>query len=113
MTIQDRIESLGGLHDAIIASLAWSAEERRLRIVVDNVNSNSFGLPEYPGPRGATLIFSEVTHLDVNANLTVGGLMVYDWTIARQEPTTYASSLMLSPGGQLTIVCRSIEIVEG
>ena len=39
--------------------------------------------------------------------------MVYDWAIARQEPTTYASSLMLSPGGKLTIVCRSIEIVEG
>jgi hypothetical protein len=113
MTIQDRIESLGGLHDAIILSLAWSAEERCLRIVVDDINSNTNGLPEYPGALGATLIFSEVTQLEVNANLTVGGLMVYDWTIARQEPTTYASSLMLSPGGKLTIECQSIEIVEG
>ena len=113
MTIQDRIESLGGLHDAIILSLAWSAEERGLRIVVDDINSNPHGLPETPGPRGATLIFSEVTHLEVNANLTVGGLMVYDLAIERQEPDTYASSLSLSPGGQLTIECRSIEIVEG
>jgi hypothetical protein len=113
MTIQDRIESLGGLHDAIILSLAWSAEERRLRIVVDDINSNTNGRPEYPGPRGATLIFSEVTHLDVNANLTEGGLMVYDWTIARPEPDTYASSLSLSPGGKLTIECQSLEIVEG
>ena len=113
MTIQDRIESLGGLHDAIILSLAWSAEDRRLRIVVDNVNSNTFGLPEDPGPRSATLVFSEVTHLDVNANLTVAGLMVYDWTITSKGPDTYASSLMLSPGGKLTIECRSIEIVEG
>ena len=113
MTIQDRIESLGGLHDAIILSLAWSAEERCLRIVVDDINSNTNGLPEYPGPRSATLVFSEVTHLDVNANLTVAGLMVYDWTIARQEPTTYTLSLMLSPGGKLTIECQSIEIVEG
>ena len=112
MTIQDRIESLGGLYDAIILSLAWSAEERRLRIVVDNVNSNTFGLPEYPGPRSATLVFSEVTHLDVNANLTVAGLMVYDLAIERKGPDTYASSLMLSPGGKLTIECGSIEIVE-
>ena len=81
MTIQDRIESLGGLHDAIILSLAWSAEERRLGIAVDDINSNINGLPEYLGARSATLVFSEVTHLDVNANLTVAGLMVYDWTI--------------------------------
>jgi|688.fasta_scaffold115087_2 hypothetical protein len=113
MTIQDRIESLGGLHDAIILSLAWSAEERCLRIVVDDINSNTFGLPEDPGPRSATLVFSEVTCLDVNANLTVAGLMVYDWTITSKGPDTYASSLMLSPGGKLTIECRSIEIVEG
>jgi hypothetical protein len=113
VTIQDRIESLGGLHDAIILSLAWSAEERGLRIVVDDINSNTHGLPENPGPRGATLIFSEVTHLEVNANLTVGGLMVYDLAIERKGPDTYASSLSLSPGGQLTIECRSIEIVEG
>ena len=96
MTIQDRIESLGGLHDAIILSLAWSAGDRRLRIAVDNVNSNTYGLPEYPGPRSATLVFSEVTNLEVNANLTVAGLMVYDWTIERKEPDTYASSLSLS-----------------
>lgn len=113
MTIQGRIELLGGLHDAIILSLAWSAEERRLRIVVDDINSNANGLAEYPGPRIATLVFSEVTYLDVNANLTVAGLMVYDWTNASREPDTYASSLMLSPGGKLTIECRSIEIVEG
>ncbi len=113
MTIQDRIESLGGLHDAIILSLAWSAEERRLGIAVDDINSNINGLPEYLGARSATLVFSEVTHLDVNANLTVAGLMVYDWTITSKGPDTYASSLMLSPGGKLTIECRSIEIVEG
>ena len=113
MTIQDRIESLGGLHDAIILSLAWSAEERRLGIAVDDINSNTNGLPEYLGPRSATLVFSEVTHLEVNANLTVGGLMVYDLAIERTGPDAYASSLMLSPGGKLTIECRSIEIVEG
>ena len=113
MTIQDRIESLGGLHDAIILSLAWSAGDRRLRIAVDNVNSNTYGLPEYPGPRSATLVFSEVTHLEVNANLTVAGLMVYDWTIERTGSDTYASSLSLSPGGKMTIECQSIEIVEG
>lgn len=112
MTIQDRIDSLGGLHDAIILSLAWSAEEGCLWIAVDDINSNTNGLPEYPGPISATLVFSEVTHLEVNANLLEDGMMIYEWAIACKWPDTYASSLSLSPGGKLTIECRSIQIVE-
>jgi hypothetical protein len=60
ITIQDRIESLGGLHNAVIASLTWSAEDRSLRIAVNDINSNIFGLPEYPGPSGATFVSSGV-----------------------------------------------------
>jgi len=110
MTIQDRIDSLGGLHDAIIMSLAWSADDRRLRVAVDDVNSNTFGLPEYPGPIGATFVFSGVTRLEVNADLASQGMMVYEWTMSRKGPGTHVSRIALSPGGEVIVECRSIEI---
>ena len=110
MTIQDRIESLGGLHDATILSVAWIAAERQLLIEVDDIYSNAVGLPEYPGPTRATLVFSEVTLLELNSDLAADGLMVYEWTMSRSVPDRYASSISLSPGGKLTIECRSVEI---
>ena len=110
MTIKDRVESLGGLHDAVILSLVWNAQDRRLEIAVDDINSNTNGLPEYQGPVSAMLQFSEVSRFEVNANLAEVGLMVYEWTISRKGPDILASTISLSPGGELTIECRSIEI---
>jgi hypothetical protein len=110
MTIQNRIESLGGLHDATIISLAWSAEDRRLLIEIDDINSNTNGLPEYPGPIRATFVFSEVTLLELKADLAEDGLMVYEWKMSRKGPDRQASSISLTPGGELAIECRSVEI---
>lgn len=110
MAIQSQIESLGGLHDARVMSLAWNAEDRTFSLVVDDINANTSGLPEYPGRSMATLVFSGVTLLQAEADLALDGLMIFEWIIARKEPEGFCSSISLSPGGRLAIECRHIDI---
>ena len=110
MSIQSRIQSLGGLHDARVMSLAWHPYDRTLLIVVDDINANTNGLPEYPGKTEATLVFSEVTLLRIDADLACDGLLIFDWIISRNEPDVYSSSMVLSPGGRLAIECRHIVV---
>ena len=110
MNVEDRIKSLGSLHDTIITSIIWSAEKRRLIIEIDDLNTNTDGLPEYPGPIKGTFVFSEVTVLELTVDLAVDGLMVYDWTMSRKGPDTQSTSISLSPGGQMIIDCLSVEI---
>ena len=110
MSIQSRIKSLGGLHDARVTSLAWHPDDRTLLMVVDDINANTNGLPEYPGKTEATLVFSEVTLLHIEADLACDGLLIFDWIISRKEPDGYSSSVVLSPGGRLAIECRKIAV---
>jgi hypothetical protein len=82
ISIQRRVESLGGLHDSRLIAIDWSAEARRLRIVVDDLHANTRGHPGYPGPTQATVTFSEVSRLDVAAELTLEGLSIFEWSIS-------------------------------
>lgn len=113
MSIEKKIESLGGLHDSMVMAVDWNAEARTLRIVVDDINANTRGLPEHPGPARATLVFSEVRLLHADADLASAGLRIFEWVISRSEPDGFCSSIALSPGGRLAIECRQIAIEPG
>lgn len=110
MSIQSQVESLGGLHDAMVMSLTWNAEKRTLSVVVDDINANTSGLPEYPGRSMATFVFSGVTLLHAEVDLALDGLMIFEWIISRKEPDGYCSSISFSPDGRLAIECRHIDI---
>lgn len=110
MSIQSKMEALGGLHDAMVMSLAWSAEDRALSIVVDDINANTRGFPEYPGRSTAKFVLSGVTLLEAQAELGLDGLTIFEWIISEKGPDGYRSSISLSPGGRLVIECGRIDI---
>jgi hypothetical protein len=110
MSIQSQVESLGGLHDSRLIAIDWSAEERRLRLVVDDLHANTWGYPGYPGPTRATVTFSEISRLDVAADLTLEGLSIFEWSLSLEAQGLFSSVIGLAPGGRVSIVCRSIEI---
>jgi hypothetical protein len=112
ISLQRLVESLGGLHDARVIAIEWSAEDRRLRIVVDDIYANNRGLPEYLGPMQATVMFSDASRLSVEAELTLDGLSIYDWTISRKAPDNFSSVIAFSPGGKVALECRAIDIVR-
>lgn len=110
MTLERRIASLGGLHDAMVTAIEWQPADRRLRIVVDDVHANQRDLPGDPGREGATVTFSGVTRLAVSADLAVEGLTIFEWTVGRPAPDVYASQIAFAPGGRMEIDCREIDI---
>lgn len=111
ISLQRFVESLGGLHDARVLVLEWSAVDRRLRIVVSDIYANSLGLPEYSGPTQATVVFSDTSRLEVEADFTLDGLSIFDWIMSRKDRDTISSVITFAPGGKLTVECRSIDIV--
>jgi len=98
-----------------LIAIDWSAEARRLRIVVDDLHANTRGHPGYPGPTQATVTFSEVSRLDVAAELTLEGLSIFEWSISLEAQRSFSSVIGLAPGGRLIVECRTIEIdgIEG
>lgn len=107
------IESLGGLHDASLLKLLWRAADSCLEIEIDDLHANLNGLPEYKGPTKATFVFSEVTRLSMEVDLTDSGLMLYDWKFGKSGVSNYASEISFSPGGRVSIECDHIEWVKG
>lgn len=112
ISLQCLVESLGGLHDARAIAIEWSADDRRVRIVVDDIYANNRGLPEYPGPMQATVIFSDTSRLNVEAELALDGLSIYEWTISRKDPDSFSSVITFSPGGKVALECREIDIIR-
>lgn len=106
------VESLGGLHDATLLKLLWRADEKCVEIEIDDLHANFNGLPEYQGPTKATFVFSQVTRLTVDANLTESGLMLYDWTFEKSGTPDYACEISFSPSGRVSIACGRIECVK-
>jgi hypothetical protein len=112
-TIPQLIGSLGGLHDAALQKLTWHAAESCLEIEIDDLHANFSGLPEYQGPTKATFVFSEVTRLHLEADLTISGLALYDWTFGERRTAQFALEISFSPAGKVTIECGRIECVKG
>ena len=110
MSIPRRVESLGGLHDARRIAIDWRAEERRLRLVVDDLHANTRRHPGSPGPTPATVTFAEVSHLDVAADLTLEGLTIFEWSISLEAQGSFSSVIGLAPGGRVSIECRSASV---
>lgn len=106
------IESLGGLHDAALLKLVWRAAEKRMEIEIDDLHANFGGLPEYQGPTKATFVFSDVTRLNVEADLTESGLMLYDWKFEKSDAPNFACEITFSPSGRVLIGCAGIECVK-
>jgi hypothetical protein len=60
---------LGGLHDAHLSDFLWFPDKDELQVLVDDINTNTLGLPSYPGLTPAALVFRGVSNFGHEAHL--------------------------------------------
>jgi hypothetical protein len=103
------IESLGGLHDAEVISLAWTPRRAEIQMSVDDINSNFYELPEYEGRVPGLFVFSGVTDVQWAVDRPDSRLKIYDWEIT-PIGGGYRSEMKISPSGRLVIQCAAIVV---
>ncbi len=61
------------------------------------------------------MTFTEVSRLDVAANLPLEGLTIFEWSISLEAQGSFSSVIGLAQSGRLIVECRTIEIdgIEG
>ena len=103
----------GGLHDARIRQIGWSAPSRTISIEIADLNANALGLPEYMGAEPGTLIFHDAENLLLGCDAFVNDVQrVYDLEIEEREGGRYRCVLLISPGGRLAFGFSSVTLVE-
>lgn len=102
---------LGSLHDARIEYFEWVPAERKVLIIIDDLNSNFLNLPEYEGLLPATLVFSNVRKMIIGVDPTEEHLNIYEMESKR---TNILINVMIKcwPGGKIEFTCGSIEVRE-
>jgi len=74
----DFFARLGGLHDCTILAATFEVAGQRLVLSIDDLNWNFEGLPEYPGPRPAKLVFVNASATDA---LATGLVEAWVWEL--------------------------------
>lgn len=94
--------ALGGMHDARF-HVSANPSDKTLMIDVDDINSSTLDLPEYPGKQKSTFTFSKVTNVCMDYEIADSiNSRIYDIKI-QSENNSFASKLtmLISPGGKL------------
>lgn len=100
---------LGNLHDAIVTQVTWSPVQREIAIVVDDLYANFVGLPEYPGPQGATLIMAGVSRMQSDVTSDRFRSRILDLEIEQTHSGVQIRvSVKFDSSGSLSIECCSI-----
>ncbi|WP_018623914.1 hypothetical protein [Kangiella aquimarina] len=103
------IEERGGMHDAVVESFTWESIQRVLTLDIDDLNSCFEGLPEYEGLCPITLVFSKVSSLDLNLQISSNQVSIYDFSILSLKGI-FQIEIKCSPGGIIKLSCEDIEI---
>ncbi len=100
---------LGGLHDARIEKFSWRKQKKQFLLMVDDLNSCFFELPEYQGLRPAELIFSGVHSLRHEFQISSESFSIFGIEIIDSNEDIHVQ-IKCSPGGLIEMVCTSIEV---
>jgi hypothetical protein len=98
-------KSLADLHDARIEGMSWSSG--RLLIVIDDLYSGFLDLPEYCGPRRATLEFDSPRQLSLTA-VDASRLSILGLEVKQLEAGGFTVAIDLSPDGRIQTTCETI-----
>lgn len=100
--------NLGSMHDAKLLALRWDPQSRELTLDLNDFQANFHGLPEYKGPSPGSLVFSDVSSLSIDCEMTnTGTLRVFDISCQATGPL-HEVTVALAPDGKIHVVCRSI-----
>jgi hypothetical protein len=90
--------SLGGLHDAKVASIAWQPITKTLEFVLEDFYSNFLGMPEYPGLRTGRILLQGVSELSMDIS-SDDKLKIFEF-LPSTEDDGYIT-VLLSPSGKI------------
>jgi hypothetical protein len=110
-TIPGLVESLGGLHDAMVLRFVWQRDEKRLEIDIDDLHANFAGLSGYQGPVATRVVLTDVARAALEVNLAEEGLMIYSWDFKEAAPPGFVCEISFSPGGRVIVECGHIECI--
>ncbi|RED49055.1 hypothetical protein [Aestuariispira insulae] len=103
-------EDHGGVHSASITAFAWEPGQARLKISLDDLDSDFIGIPGYAGERPVDLVFEEVSGLECDRE-DFRDLVVHDLEIIPGRKQ-FALHMVCEPDGHLRWHCRRVSLAE-
>lgn len=101
-------EELGGMHDACVAKIIWSPEERSVSLHIDDFNSNFRGTKEYKGPCPDHIQFSGTEAILIDKQPAGENLNIYDLNVQRVDGDRFLIEMKFWPGGAAKFICEAI-----
>lgn len=109
--IREFLAEHGALHDCRISNIALDLKQSRLEVSILDLNANFAGLPEYPGPRPARIVFYDIRAFRSDA-VPEGGSLWVNETAFSVDGDLQVIEFMLCPAGKVTIHATAIEVLE-
>lgn len=103
ITLKEFLESMGGLHDAVVAELVWRPEGKLLRLEIQDICSNFEGLPEYPGATPAVIELRNVAQVHFDIDTAEQRLNIHDFNVEIDNAGSYRSLISFWPAGRITV----------
>lgn len=101
-SLKSFVETLGGLHDAVVQKLAWNLEERVLRFEFKDIYIDFEGFPEYPGLTPGSVMLRKVGDVSFELDAKEGSLHVYEFAVENIDDDKWIASISFWPGGKIT-----------
>jgi hypothetical protein len=106
------LERLGGLHDAVLVQMVWSADLHTLRLEFEDLCANFKGLPEYPGavPGAIELLGADRVTFDIDSEEK--RLHVADFIVEADGGLAHRAVVSFWPGGRISAECSNAAFPE-
>jgi hypothetical protein len=101
---------LGSLHDAVLLALEWNPATRQLVISVDDLYSNFFQLPEYPGKREASFFASDLRTLEFDLiSRDITPLRILKFHVTQSADSKLIACELRFAEGRIKLTCQKLE----
>ena len=112
ISVKNIFKKYGKFHDAELSMVKWSFLERRIELIISDINSAFCGLPEYVGEQPGAIVFSEVSKIDIEFDPFEEGLTIYGCNIEDDnEEGGGALSIVFWPHGRISVRFSLLEII--
>jgi hypothetical protein len=96
----NHLERLGHLHDSRVPRIILDTDECRLRLDIDDIYSNSLGLPEYRGPESRSIVLDGVSELTIQMRSGTKCLSIYEFVVTPEGSSEGGlAEIRFAPGG--------------
>lgn len=104
----DFFSSLGGLHDADVNLLEWDTTRAELIISIDDLYSNFFQTPEYPGKLSVRLKAIGLSALKVEATQGKYPVRILNFKVSQTSSDLPLSVAIIFGEGKIEFECQGI-----